>query len=269
MSFIATKYPAGTFSYTDVSSTNLDSTKKFMNDLLGWTSRDVPTEPGRPDYTQFLLDGHIAAGGMPMPEDMQKMKIPSMWNSYVTVENVDATLKKALELGGKEAMPAMDVMDKGRMAAIIDPEGGAVMIWQAGKSAGCEIVNTAGAMSWNELYVKDLNRAKDFYGKLFGWIYEPMKGMEKTYAIIKNNGRNNGGIMQMDEMMEKSGMPAKWMTYFTVKNLDESVAKVKELGGVVYATKPISVGKIAIVADPTGASFILMEMNIPPSDWVE
>lgn len=64
-------------------------------------------------------------------------------------------------------------------------------------------------------------------------------------------------------------MPSNWIVYFTVKNITESVNKVKELGGVVHMEKDISVGENAMVADPTGASFMLIEMSIKPEEWIE
>src|SRR3989338_2960450 len=122
MSYTVTKYPQGTFSWTDVSSTNFEATKKFMTSLMGWTGTDMPAGNGM-NYTMFYVDGKTVAGGNQMPPSMKGM--PSFWNNYVTVDNVDAMAKKAEELGGTVIMPAMDVLDSGRMAGIQDPTGAA------------------------------------------------------------------------------------------------------------------------------------------------
>ncbi|MBP7967612.1 VOC family protein [Candidatus Woesebacteria bacterium] len=263
MSYTVTKYPHGTFSWCDIFSKDIQTSKKFLESLFGWTSLDMPTGKGRPDYTMFYLDGHDVAGGSPTFE----ASMPSFWSSYVSVDNVDEIVSQVEKLGGKITMPAMDVLDSGRMATIQDPTGANVSIWQPKKHIGARIVNTMGAMCWNELYTRDMETAKMFYGKLFGWTFEQPKEME-GYTVVKNKGRSNGGIFPI--LPEMAGMPPCWMVYFTVKNLDESVAKVKKLGGHVYMeSKDISVGRIATVSDPTGAGMILMEMSVTPDEWTE
>ena len=222
----------------------------------------MPTEPGKPDYTMFSLDGNYVAGGSPafVPD------MPSFWNSYVSVDNVDEMASKVEKLGGKVTMPPMDVLDAGRMVGIEDPTGANVMLWQPKKHIGAGIVNTVGAMCWNELYTRDIEKAKQFYADLLGWTYDVDE--KSGYVGIRNNGRSNGGMMAITPEMGQ--MQAKWMVYFTVRNLDESVTNVKELGGVVYMpNKDISVGKIGIVADPAGASIVLIELSVLPTEWVE
>ena len=222
----------------------------------------MPTGEGRPDYTMFSLEGKYVAGGSPAFDP----KMPSFWNNYISVDNVDEIVKKAESLGAKVTMAAMDVLDSGRMATIQDPTGANVSLWQPKKHIGASVVNTVGAMGWNELYTKDVEAAKKFYGDLFGWTYD-VDAENDGYVTIKNNGRMNGGIYKMTPEME--GMPPNWTVYFTVKNIDESVAKVKELEGEVHMQKDITVGKIAAVADPAGTNFMLIQMSMPPEEWKE
>lgn len=261
MSYTVTKYSQGTFSWADFFSTDVKASKKFLTGLFGWTSEDMPTEKGKPDYTMFSMDGKYVAGGSPafMPN------VPSFWTSYISVDNIDEIIGKAAELGAKVTMPPMDVLDSGRLATIQDPTGANVAFWQPKKHIGAGIVNTVGAMSWNELYTKDLEKAKKFYTDLLGWTYEMD---EKTgYVTIRNKGRRNGGMMAIDDTW--GDFPPNWTVYYTVKNLDKSVAKVKKLGGKVYMEKPISIGKISMIADPAGASMMLIEMSVPPQEWEE
>jgi predicted enzyme related to lactoylglutathione lyase len=263
MPYTVTHYPQGTFSWADTFSTDIAATKKFMTGLFGWTSEDMPTGEGKPDYTMFSLDGHYVAGGSPTFAP----GMPSFWTSYITVDNVDAMVKKAESLGGKVTMPPMDVLDSGRMATIQDPTGASVALWQPKKHIGAGIVNTVGAMVWNELYTKDLAAAKKFYADLLGWTYE-VDEKNGGYVMIKNNGRMNGGMMAITPDMV--GMPPNWTVYFSVQNIEEAMAKVTSFGGKVHmGPKPISVGKIAMITDPAGAAFIIMEMSVSPSEWVE
>lgn len=265
MSYTVTKpYPQGTFNWTDVASTDFPKTKKFLTELFGWTSVDMPTGEGRPDYTMFYMDGHDVAGGSPSFAP----QMPSFWANYIAVDNVDEMTTKAKELGATVSMEPMDVLDSGRMSVIQDPTGAHVSLWQSKKHIGAHLVNTVGAMSWNELYTTDKEKAEKFYGELLGWTFDSDKQIGSDYTVVFNNGRKNGGVMQITK--EMMGMPPAWVVYFTVKDLDESLAKVKVLGGQVHmGPMDISIGKIGMIADPTGASMMLIEMSVKPDEWVE
>jgi predicted enzyme related to lactoylglutathione lyase len=264
MSFFVTKYPAGTFSWADITSKDITKSKSFFASLFGWTSKDEPTGEGRPDYTMFYLEGKVVAGGMPAFNP----QMPSVWNSYVTVENLDEAIKKAEGLGAKIVMPAMDVLESGRMATIQDPTEAFISLWEPKNHIGAQVVNTTGAMGWNELYVHDLEKAKQFYADLFGWKYDvdPKSG----YAMIKNNERANGGMLEITPEMQ--GMVPCWMVYFTVKSMDESLDRVKENEGkVMMGPREIPQGKIAGIMDPSGAPFVIIENSgaNPLDEWKE
>lgn len=261
MSYEVSQYPHGTFNWVDFMSTDRDTAKTFYHALFGWTSEDMPTGEGQPDYTMFYLDGLDVAGGGPTFDP----NMPTVWMSYISVDNVDEAVAKAEELGATTVMPAMDVLDSGRMATIQDPTGAHVSLWEPKKHIGARVVNKVGASCWNELYTKDVEKAKEFYGKLFGWEFSTD---DTGYTFITNNGRGNGGIFEITD--EMGNMPPFWMVYFTIENLEESVQKVQKLGGTVHMPgKEISVGKIAVVADPTGGAFTMIEMNDEPEHWTE
>lgn len=264
MSFTVTKYPQGTFSWVDLSSTNMDATKAFLTGFFGWTAKDMPTGKPGMDYTMFYLDGKTVAGAGPKLTKMQHT--PSFWSSYITVDDVDAMTTKAHKLGAKVMIPPVDVFDAGRIAGITDPTGASVMLWQPKRHIGAQMVNTVGAFGWNELYTHDIKTAQTFYADLFGWTYDTDE--KSGYVSIQNNGRANGGMMAITAEMKH--MPPNWTVYFAVTNIDESIVKVKKLGGKVYmGPKEISVGKIAMVAEPSGASFIIIEMSMSPEEWKE
>lgn len=261
MSFFVSKYPQGTFSWADFFSKDIEAAKNFYTGLFGWTYEDMPTGHGRPDYTMFSLDGKYVAGGSPTFEP----NMPSFWSSYISVNDAEAMAQKAESLGGKITMPAMDVLDSGRMATITDPTGASVSLWQPKNHIGAGVVNTVGAMCWNELYTPDLKKAKEFYSKLLGWTFQT--DPKDNYTTIQNNGRPNGGMVQITP--EMAGMPPRWMVYFTVKSRDESVAAVKVLGGIVWDAKDLPVGKLAFIGDPSQAAIVILEMATDPTPWEE
>jgi predicted enzyme related to lactoylglutathione lyase len=115
-----------------------------------------------------------------------------------------------------------------------------------------------GMFSWNELVTTDAEAARLFYAQLLGWEYAefPMEGM--TYAVVKANGQEIGGIMNMPP--RTAGIPSHWGVYITVDNVDASTIKVQELGGkiMVPPTDIPRVGRFSVISDPQGAVLSLI-----------
>jgi hypothetical protein len=250
----------GMFSWTDLSVPDPEAVKPFYHELFGWESRDEPAgEYGV--YTMFSLDGADVAGMGTQPPDARESGIPPMWSSYVSVDDVEAVVERVPELGGTVIMPPMEVMDSGHMAVIQDPTGAVVSLWQTGTHAGADVFNESGAMSWNELATRDLEAALAFYGQLLGWEYDDMETPAGIYKVIMNQGRPNGGILQMNEEWPDD-IPAHWMVYFNVDDVEEAAAKVEELGGSISVPPTdIGVGIFAVVGDPAGGTFTLFKSH--------
>jgi predicted enzyme related to lactoylglutathione lyase len=108
---------AGVFVWDELGTQDVEAAESFYNAVFGWTTADMGEEYG--GYKLFK-NGEADAGGlMKMPDP----SIPSMWTPYVAVEDVDATVAKATELGGGTIMEAMDVPNVGRIAVLKDPIG--------------------------------------------------------------------------------------------------------------------------------------------------
>lgn len=257
-----TKYPPGTFSWADNTSTNAEAAKAFYTDLFGWGKIEEPIGEGM-TYTMFQNQGEHAAGFAAMMPDMQAQGIPSHWTNYVSVDDVDAMVDVVTANGGAVVFGPMDIFESGRMLQIIDPTGAQLGLWQPKNHIGAGIVNTVGAMCWNELLTKDAEAAKAFYAALFGWEYI---ADENGYIMILNRGRNNGAMMQMDESFGE--MPSVWQPYFTVADIDASIAKAGELGAtiIIPKTEAPGAGHFAYMSDPAGAHFYIIQL-IEAEPW--
>lgn len=260
---LKTGYSHGTFCWVDLMAHDTAAAKEFYGGLFGWTADDQDTQGG-PPYTIFRHAGGQSVAGMgQMMEEMRSQGIPPLWNSYINVDDVRAVCEKAAQLGGAVKMPPLDVMQAGSMAAIADPGGATVMLWQKGNHFGAELVNDVGAFCWNELATREMDKAKTFFADLLGWEYELNENSPMTYFIIKNAGEMNGGMIEMNEQWGDA--PPHWMVYFTVEDADAAVEKVKSLGGGVCVPPfDVEVGRIAVVNDPNGGAFSIIQMNAPP-----
>src|SRR5215831_15220933 len=105
---------------------------QFYGDLFGWELEDVmPADAGSSYFIGRIRGGDVGAVG-PIPEGAPP---GARWSTYVWVDSADDAVAAARKAGG-EAMEPFDVMDAGRMAILIDPEGASVCVWQAKQHRG-------------------------------------------------------------------------------------------------------------------------------------
>jgi predicted enzyme related to lactoylglutathione lyase len=112
-----------------------------------------------------------------------------------------------------------------------------------------------GSFYWNELMTHDVEKAKAFYAAAIGWSFEGMPMPDiGTYWVAQQDGRAVGGIMAMVADVP-AGTPSHWLCYLAVDDIDARLREVAAAGGQICrpAFDVPGVGRIAIVADPTGA----------------
>jgi predicted enzyme related to lactoylglutathione lyase len=154
------------------------------------------------------------------------------------------------------------VLDAGRVAAIRDPTGAIVSLWQPRSRIGATVVNDTGALCWNELATTDVERARSFFGELLGWEYETD---DSGYVSVKNAGTLNGGMREQTEH-ERHAPPA-WLPYFTVESADEASRRGARLGGRgLLPTTEGHRGRYAVIPDHPSDREILHGIGRGTSD---
>jgi predicted enzyme related to lactoylglutathione lyase len=250
-----TSYAPGTPCWVDLSTPDIEGAQRFYGELFGWEIPELPDSAEMAGYRRAKKDGRDVAGVMPLMQEGQ----PPAWSTYVSVDDADAISRAIEENGGTTIAEPMAVADYGRMAIFTDPEGAFFGIWEPADFAGAELVNEKGAIGWNELESRDPEGAKRFYGAVFGWEFEDHEMGEMTYTEWQVEGRAVGGMANIEGRVPDE-IPAHWMVYFGSVDADEAVAKIKELGGqVMFGPIDIPAGRFAMVTDPHGAAFAVMQ----------
>jgi uncharacterized protein len=249
-----TTIAAGTPSWVDLASGDIESSKSFYASLFGWTAHVTP-EPEAGGYTMFKKDGKDVAGVGPKTGDDQ----PEQWTTYVSVEDAKETAAKAVKAGAKILMEPMEVMAAGSMAVLMDPTEAVIALWQSGEHKGAELFNSPGALGWNELATRDVPSASKFYGEVFGWDPHTSGEGADAYTEFKLNNRGIAGMIDMDLKGLPAEIPPHWLPYFTVDDCAAVTARAQELGGQVrMPPTKISEGTFSVIADPRGAVFALI-----------
>jgi len=233
-----TSYPPGTFSWAELATSDAEAAKAFYTQLFGWDYEDNPAGEGQ-IYSMARRDGHYVAALFSADQ-------PPHWNCYVTVASADETTQRAKENGASVMAEPFDVMEVGRMAVIADPTGAGLCLWEPRAHIGATLVNTPGALTWNDLVTPDPETAADFYGRLFGWTTEEIPDAG-GYRTIRNGDRMNGGILPSEGR-------SSWLPYFGHEDVDRLVGEIENLGGKLH-NGPVRMpqGSIAVLGDPQGA----------------
>ena len=197
-----TDYEHGTFCWVGLATSDVAAAKAFYTGLFGWVTEDLSAGHVGTFTTLRHHGKEVAILYMQQPE-ARAAGAPPHWTSYISVEDADATAGRAKELGGAVVFRApFDVLDAGRVAAIRDPTGAIVSLWQPRSRIGATLVNDVGAWCWNELATADVERAKSFFGELLGWDYETD---DRGYVPIRNAGRGGGPKRELKTLLQQMG----------------------------------------------------------------
>jgi len=250
--------PGGSPCWVDLWTSDVDGSRSFYAELLGWQAEEPNAEFG--GYFMFTRDGVPVAGGMGDMGDMGDMRADNTWKIYLDTDNVAKTMLEAEGAGAKAIGETMPVADLGIQAVFNDPTGAHLGAWQAGTFPGFTVLGEHGAPSWFELHTGEFHTAMDFYRTVFHWETDIVGDSDEfRYATMKNpDGEGElAGIMDASSFLP-DGVAGYWTVYWEVNDVDVSLADVKRLGGsVVMDAEDTPYGRIATVADPSGAQFRL------------
>jgi uncharacterized protein len=234
---------------------DLAAAKTFYGGLFGWTFRDA----GAPDYAEADLDGHPVAGLFQRPVKAGEHRQPA-WLGFISTNDVDATVKDALRHGGKVLFGPHDVPDLGRDAVLEDPQGAVFAVLRSSSGDPPDVLASPGEWIWSSLITTDPDTDAAFYQTLFGYeVFDLPSGKGSQHFLLASGGYARASA----NSLAAGGVHfhPHWLNYVRVEDAGATVARVVALGGRVLVEPRIDRhgGKVAVVADPLGAPFGLLE----------
>lgn len=240
----------GDFCWYDLITSDVAGGVDFYSKVVGWQ-----VETWGDGSMPLLKAGERAVGAVnPAPAGVQPY-----WLAYVQVADLDATLAKAVELGGAVVEPRNPVPGMGAFAVLRDPEGVPVALFEASGPMPTGRQERPGEFAWGELTTSDIARTLDFYSQVFGWTAgEAMDmGPVGTYQMFRTGGNagpsHNGAIYLKPDDAPACG----WLHYANVDSVKAAAGRVTEGGGQIQMG-PMEVpgGDFIVMGiDPQGAAF--------------
>ncbi|RDH78971.1 VOC family protein [Mycolicibacterium moriokaense] len=251
--------PVGAPIWIDLATSDLDRAQRFYGTVFGWTFESAGPEYG--GYVNAFCGGRPVAGLM--ANDPQ-WNSPDGWTTYLHTADIKATLERAIDAGAVtcvQPVEPMEVKDKGWMAMLSDPAGAFFGLWQPIGHHGFEVFGEAAAPVYHQLTTRDYATALNFYRQVFGWQTETVSDSDEfRYSTANFDGAALVGIM--DGSVLPDGVPSTWSFFLGSDDVDKTVALVKENGGtVIREAEDTPYGRLAAVADPTGAAFNLSSLD--------
>ena len=247
-----TPWPAGTPCWVDYGAPDVAAAREFYGGLFGWEFTGGDEQYG--GYLNAARDGRLVAGMGPRMDE----SAPVAWTTYFATDDSDATAAAITAAGGTVVVPPMDVAPFGRMTIAADPTGTPFGLWEAREHTGFQRYNEPGSVTWDEAAVDDPDAARAFYRAVFGYTFEEVPGAE-GYTTFRTEER--GPEYPLGGLGGTTPGGAKgWLVCFSVASADDAVARVEAAGGAV-TTAPTDTpyGRFAIVEDPWGAPFEVMQ----------
>ena len=233
------------FVWADLSSYDVGVAEGFYYALFGWQWHK--TGGGYGDYRYATKDGEESAGLYSMPEKFAQIKMPPFWMSHIAVADAAQTVALAEQSGGKTEVPPTPFAS-GNIALIRDPSGAGFTIYDGG-DVNCK-KESHGRMSWNELFLPDAQKVREFYKTAFNWQMKPEGNGH--FKLLDETNTCAATIQEAPDDLR--GNKQYWAIHFAVDSLKHACETVTANGGKVWDEHD---DNKTFAASPGGEFFIL------------
>lgn len=243
--------------WVDLVTPDLDGAKRFYAGVFGWTFRDV--RAGDKSFALALLDGRPVAGLVQRPVPAGERRQPA-WLPFIAVRDVGEAEQTALAHGGKVLMPPRVYPQRGRQGILADPQGGVFAVLESSSGDPPDVLVSPGDWIWSSLIARDPKADAAFYQALFGYeVFELPSTDGREHHLLATDGYARASVNSPPT--DDSSLHTHWLNFVRVVSTKDAVARTVATGGrvLVEPHPDRHGGMVAVVADPAGAPFGLLE----------
>ena len=243
----ALTYHPGKFIWHDLVTSDVATAKSFYGQLFSWTFE----QRGR--YTMVKLDGKRVAGILDVQPTSSEVPA-ARWISSLSVADVDQAVSVVSAHGGKVHKGPETILDRGRVALVSDPQGAQLSLIHTKKGDPGDGSIADGSWLWHELWTNNPESSVNFYQELAG--YSTIEELD-SYLILKAGDKWRAGIRHLfNQALEQ-----RWVPVIKVNDVKAISTLAKQFGGkvIIEAENPDYADQVALLADPSGALFMIQE----------
>ncbi len=255
----------GKIAFVELVTPDLGVAKRFYAGMFDWEFRDLKV--GADDYSEASLDGRLVAGlthrKLAAGEQGQ-----SAWLTLISVRDVNATMKLALSKGAKLLLEPRSQANRGQQAVFADPQGAVFGVLASSSGDPPDELADPGEWIWSSLSTTDPEADAGFYQDVFDYEVHDLDDDVATEGVpdaapqhllfaTEDYARASANILPA----QRAHARPHWLNYVHVEDVEEMCAKLISLGGRVLVEPRMDRqgGRVAVVADPMGAPFGLLE----------
>src|SRR5450759_5025753 len=253
------EHHVGKVIFVELVTPDLAAAKQFYAGLFGWTFRDI--QAGGTEYAEASLDGRPVAGLIHRDVPAGKHRQPA-WLSFIAVSDVDAAKTIALQHGAKVLFEPHSIPDRGREAVFADPQGAIFAVLASSSGDPPDVLAALGEWIWSSLITTDPDDDAAFYQALFDYeVYELPADEGAQHLMLASDNYARASVNSLPA--NRPNAHSHWLNFVHVEDTVMMTEKVVALGGRVLVEPRVDRhgGKVAVVADPTGAPFGLLEWS--------
>jgi len=243
----------GKFVWADLVTDDVPAARKFYAQLFGWRFQEAG------NYSIALNDDRPLCGMFQRPRPKDRSAEPR-WFGYISVPSVARAQRAVTKAGGRVLAAPQKMPKRGEQAVFADPEGALFGVVKSSSGDPEDFLADPGDWIWIQLLSRDAKKASDFYRSVVGWeVIANTESNRLSDYVLTSEGYARARVRTIPN--PDTGVKPTWLPFVRVKSVGESVALAKQLGAKVWIEpKPeLFDGKVAVLADPTGAAIGILE----------
>jgi predicted enzyme related to lactoylglutathione lyase len=252
-----TEHHVGKMVWAELVTPDLAAAERFYGGLFGWTFRTIHT--GDSEYAVALADGRPVGGlfQKPIPAGEHRQ---SAWLTFLSVRDVDGAKRAALAHGATLVHDSKSYPVRGRQAVLSDPEGAVFAILASSSGDSPDFLAEPGEWIWSSLLSQDPGVTAAFYQQVFSFdVFDLASDDGLEHVILSSDDFARASVNSLPA--DSKRRHPHWLNFVRVEDTVGMAAKVVASGGRVLVDPHVGRhgGQVALVADPAGAPFGLME----------
>jgi predicted enzyme related to lactoylglutathione lyase len=233
---------------------DLLAAERFYTSLFDWQFQNAYV--GERLFGEASFDGRTIAAIVQRP--VQDGKLPA-WRSFLSTADLDKSVRSAVHNGASVLVDPHQLANVGRDALLADPQGAVFGLLESSSGDPPDILAAPGEWIWSSLVTTDPRQGAAFYEAVLGYDSFPLPDPQETRHFVLAS--ETFARASVNPLPSSRPVHPRWISYVRVSDMTEMVGKATSLGArvVVPAHQDRNGGTIALIADPAGALFGLLE----------